>query len=53
MRWLAVVVTFRPNASRPRACMDSESAVSDTVPSFDMADKTRTGRVNEEEKRKG
>lgn len=36
MRWLAVVVTFRPNASRLRACMDSESVVSETGPSLDM-----------------
>lgn len=42
-----MVVTLRPNASRPRACIDSDSAVSDTVPSFDMADRTRTGRVDE------
>lgn len=41
MRWLAVVVTLRPNASRPRACMDSESAVSETVPSLDMVEGPR------------
>lgn len=44
-----MVVTLRPNASRPRACIDSDSAVSDTVPSFDMADRTRAGRAGEEE----